>query len=150
MRIGFPRPSIALLALAFTICCQNAPSQNSQTQPLPQPTDSSQPSTQRQPQQGSPGGDVGRGAKDIGKGTAKGAGAAAKGVGKGAGDLVTLHPLDAAGNVGKSAAVAGKDVGVGAAKGTGKIAKGTGRGIGKIFHHHHETQTAPAPFKPQN
>ena len=138
MRTAFPRPSIALLALAFAICCQNAPGQNSQ--PLPQPTDSSQPSTQRPPQQSSPGGDVGRGAKDIGKGTAKGAGAATKDVGKGAGDLVTLHPLDAAGNVGKGAAVGGKDVGVGAAKGTGKIAKGTGRGIGKIFHHHHEAQ----------
>jgi hypothetical protein len=78
------------------------------------------------------------------------AGAAAKGVGKGAGDLVTLHPIDAAGNVGRGAAVAGKDVGVGAAKGTGKIAKGTGRGIGKIFHHHHNPQTSPAPSEPQN
>jgi hypothetical protein len=150
MRTAFSKPSIALLALAFAICGQNAPGQNSQTQPLPQPTDKSQPSTQRQPQQGSPGGDVGRGAGDIGKGTAKGTGAAAKGVGKGAGDLVTLHPLDAAGNVGKGAGVAGKDVGVGAAKGTGKIAKGTGRGIGKIFHHHHKTPTDPASSDPQN
>jgi hypothetical protein len=150
MRTAFSKPFIGLLALAFAICGQNAAGQNSQTQSPPQPTDTSQPSTQRQPQQGSPSGDVGRGAGDIGKGTAKGAGAAAKGVGKGAGDLVTLHPLDAAGNVGKGAGVAGKDVGVGAAKGTGKIAKGTGRGIGKIFHHHHETQTAPPPSEPQN
>jgi hypothetical protein len=58
---------------------------------------------------------------------------------------VTLHPLDAAGNVGKGAAVAGKDVGVGAVKGTGKIAKGTGRGIGKLFHHHHDAQAGPDP-----
>ena len=150
MPTAVSKSSIALLALAFAICGQNAPGQNSQTQPPPQPADTSQPSTQRQPQQGSPGGDVGKGAGDIGKGTAKGAGAAAKSVGKGAGDLVTLHPLNAAGNVGKGGAVAGKDIGVGAAKGTGKIAKGTGRGIGKIFHHHHETQTAPAPSEPRN
>ena len=150
MRTAFPKPFIALLALAFAICAQNAPGQNSQTKGPPQHTDTSQPSTEQQPHQSSPGGDVGRGAGDIGKGTAKGAGAAAKGAGKGAGDLVTLHPLDAAGNVGKGGAEAGKDVGVGAAKGTGKIAKGTGWGIGKIFHHHHETQTAPAPSEPQN
>ena len=143
MRIGFPKSFIALLALAFAICGLNARGQSSPTPP-PQHTDTSQPSTKQQPHQGSPGGEVGKGAGDIGKGTAKGAGAAAEGVGKGAGDLVTLHPVDAAGNVGKGAAVAGKDVGVGAAKGTGKIAKGTGRGIGKIFHHHHEKRTAPA------
>jgi hypothetical protein len=39
---------------------------------------------------------------------------------------------------------------VGAVKGTGKIAKGTGRGVGRIFHHHHDTSTAPAPSEPQN
>jgi hypothetical protein len=150
VHIAFPKPSIALLVLAFAMCGRNAPGQNSQTQSPPQPSGTSQPSTEQQPHQGSPGGDVGRGAGDIGKGTAKGAGAAAKGVGKGAGDLVTLHPLDATGNVAKGGAVAGKDVGVGAAKGTGKIAKGTGRGIGKIFHHHHETRTARAPSEPQN
>ena len=149
MRTTLRKPIIVILALAFAICGQNVRGQDSQAQPPTQHTDKSQPST-KQPHHGSPGGDVGRGAGDVGKGTAKGAGAAAKGVGKGAGDLVTLHPLDAAGNVGKGGAVAGKDVGVGAAKGTGKIAKGTGRGIGKIFHHHHETRTAPAPSEPQN
>jgi hypothetical protein len=165
MRTAFPKLSIALLALAFAFCGQYAPGQSSQTQPPPQPADTAQPSTQQpstqQPstqepsakqkgKQSSPGGDVGHGAGDVGKGTAKGAGAAAKGVGKGAGDLVTLHPLNAAGDVGKGAVGAGKDVGVGAAKGTGKIAKGTGRGIGKIFHHHHETKPDPAPSAPQN
>ena len=150
MRSPFPKAFIPLLAFAFAICGQNAGGQNSQTPPPPQHTDTSQPSAKQQPHQGSAGGDVGRGAGDIGKGTAKGAGAAAKGVGKGAGDLVTLHPVDAAGNIGKGAAVAGKDVGVGAAKGTGKIAKGTGRGIGKLFHHHHETRTAPDPSEPRN
>ena len=150
MRAAFPKPSIVLLVLAFAICGQNAPGQDSQTQPPPQSTGTSQPSTKQEPHQRSPGGDVGSGAGDIGKGTAKGAGAAAKGVGKGAVELVTLHPLDAAGSIAKGAAVAGKDVGVGAAKGTGKIAKGTGRGIGKLFHHHHETETAPAPEEPQN
>ncbi|MGA8729276.1 MAG: hypothetical protein WB608_11045 [Terracidiphilus sp.] len=150
MRTAFPKSFIVLLALTFALYGENAYGQNSQAQPPQQPTDTSRPSTDKQPHQSSPGGDVGRGGGDIGKGTAKGAGAAAEGVGKGAGDLVTLHPLDAAGNVGKGAAVAGKDVGVGAAKGSGKIAKGTGRGIGKLFHHHHKTQTEPAPSEPQN
>ncbi len=150
MRTSFRTPFLVLLAIAFTVWGQNALGQDSQTQPAAQPTSTSLPSNtqtsgERQAHQTSPGGDVGKGAGDIGKGTAQGAGAAAKGVGKGAGDLVTLHPLDAAGNVGKGAAVAGKDVGVGAVKGTGKIAKGTGRGIGKIFHHHRETQTGPDP-----
>ncbi len=81
----------------------------------------------------SPGGDIGSGNGDIGKGAGKGAGSAAKGAGSGAADLVTLHPLNAAGAVGKGGAVAGKDVGVGAAKGTGKIVKGTGRAIKHIF-----------------
>lgn len=148
MRTAFLKPSIALLAFALTICGQNALGQNSQSQPTPQPAAGWQASTEQQPHQSSPGGDVGRGAGDIGKGTAKGTGAAAKGVGKGAGDLVTLHPVDAAGNVGKGGAAAGKDIGVGAAKGTGKIGKGTGRGIGKLFHHHHEK--APAFSEPQN
>jgi hypothetical protein len=143
MRTAFLKVSLALAALAFELCSQNAAGQNNQPQTEPQPAARSQTSG-KQPHQGSPGGDVGRGAGDIGKGTGKGAGAAAKGVGKGAGDLVTLHPLNAAGNVGKGGAIAGKDIGVGAAKGTGKIAKGTGRGIGKIFHHHHDKQTTPS------
>ncbi|HEY1984270.1 MAG TPA: hypothetical protein VGG85_02615 [Terracidiphilus sp.] len=146
MRIAFSKPFIALLALGFAIWVQTAAGQATQNPPPPQPADTARPVQQ---QQRGPGGDVGSGAGDIGKGTAKGAGAAAKGVGKGAGDLVTLHPLDAAGNVGKGAAVAGKDVGVGAVKGTGKIAKGTGRGIGKLFHHHHESHTAPESYEPQ-
>ena len=48
-------------------------------------------------------------------------------------DLVTLHPIDAAGDLGKGGVSAGKDIGVGAVKGTGKIAKGTGKAIRKIF-----------------
>ncbi|MGD0730077.1 MAG: hypothetical protein ABR956_02355 [Terracidiphilus sp.] len=139
------RKSIAFFLLTSALCAHIASGQNSQAQPPPQPAKKSQPSTQQPLRQSSPGGEVGRGAGDIGKGSAKGAGAAAEGVGKGAGDLVTLHPLAAVGNVGKGAAVAGKDVGVGAAKGTGKIAQGTGRGIDKLFHHHHETQAGPAP-----
>ena len=73
--------------------------------------------------------DVASGAGNIGIGAAKGAGDAAKGVGKGTVDLVTLHPVNAAGSVGRGAVSAGKDVTEGAAKGTGKI----GRGIGKAF-----------------
>jgi len=77
--------------------------------------------------------DVGSGAEDIGKGTAKGVGSAAKGTGKAAGDLVTLHPINAATDLGKGAAKTGKNVGVGAVKGTGKILKGTGKAIKHLF-----------------
>ncbi len=77
--------------------------------------------------------DVGSGAGDIGKGVAKGAGSAAKGTGKAAADLVTLHPINAATDLGKGAAKTGKNVGVGAAKGTGKILKGTGKALRHLF-----------------
>jgi hypothetical protein len=77
--------------------------------------------------------DVGNGAADIGKGTLKGAGSVAKGTGKGAVDLVTLHPVQAAGSVGKGALGAGKDVTVGTAKGTGKIARGVGKAIKHVL-----------------
>jgi hypothetical protein len=46
---------------------------------------------------------------------------------------VTLHPVDAAGAVGKGGASAGKNVAVGTTKGTGKIVKGTGKLIKKPF-----------------
>ena len=118
------RAGLLALALIAPSCGLYA-----QTQTAQQDT-SIQPATKHHR---SPGGDVGSGAGDVGKGAGKGAGAAAKGAGKGAADLATLHPINAAGNVGKGAGVAGKDVGVGAAKGTGKIAKGTGRAIKKIF-----------------
>lgn len=142
MRYAFSIPTIALPAFALFICSLSI---SAQTTPAT-PAQTSPPSvkTQKSSQPRSPGGDVGSGAGDIGKGTAKGTGAAAEGVGKGAGDLVTLHPIGAATDVGKGAGVAGKDVGVGAVKGTGKIAKGTGRGIGKIFHHgHHDDASTP-------
>jgi hypothetical protein len=73
--------------------------------------------------------DVGSGAGDIGKGVAHGVGSAAAGTGKAAGDLVTLHPINAATDLGVGAAKTGKNVGVGAVKGTGKILKGTGKAI---------------------
>ncbi len=168
MRNVFLLPSIALLTLALALGGLKAAGQNSQPagtseppaqQPAqPQAQQSAQPETQAPAkakrdaklQNHSAGGEVGSGAGDVGKGTARGVGAAAEGVGKGAGDLVTLHPIDAAGNVGKGAVVAGKDVGVGVDKGTGKIAKGTGRGIGKLFHHHHKQPATPAATTPQN
>ncbi len=75
----------------------------------------------------SPGGDVGSGSADIGKGAGKAAGNLAAGAGKGAVDLVTLHPIDAAGALGKGAGSAGKNVAVGTTKGTGKIIKGSGQ-----------------------
>ena len=142
MRRVSPTLLIALVVLASAFRNQSV---SAQTAPAP-----SQNQTPQQPHPRSPGGDVGSGAGDIGKGTSKGAGAAAGGVGKGAGDLVTLHPGAAAGNVGKGATVTGKDVGVGAAKGTGKIAKGTGRGVGKIFHHGHREDKNPPPSNPSS
>ena len=81
----------------------------------------------------SAGHDVGSGAGDIGKGAAKGVGSAAKGTGKAAVDLVTLHPVNAATDLGKGAVHTGKNVGVGAVKGTGKIARGTGKALKHLF-----------------
>lgn len=126
-RLGeFVRFGVLALAAA------TAQSGYGQQQTMPQP-EAATPAT-AQPRQGrSPGGDIGSGSGDIGKGVGKGAGSAAKGAGKGAADLVTLHPVNAAGAVGKGAAGAGKHVAVGAGKGSGKILKGTGRGIKKIF-----------------
>ncbi|GGG75778.1 hypothetical protein GCM10011585_18290 [Edaphobacter dinghuensis] len=144
MRYLFSIPTIALPTLALFLCSLGMSAQTPSAatgQTSPPPVKTHKPSKHR-----SPGGDVGSGTGDIGKGAAKGTGAAAEGVGKGAGDLVTLHPIGAATDVGKGAGVAGKDVGVGAVKGTGKIAKGTGRGIGKIFHHgHQDDTTTPSP-----
>ena len=77
--------------------------------------------------------DVGSGAGDVGKGVAKGAGSAAKGVGKTASDLVTLHPINAAADLGKGAVNTGKNVGVGAVKGTGKMVRGAGKAIKQIL-----------------
>lgn len=77
--------------------------------------------------------DVGSGAADIGKGAGGAAGNVAKGTGKGVVDLVTLHPVNAAGDVGKGAVVGGKDLAVGSAKGTGKIVKGTGKALKHIY-----------------
>jgi len=77
--------------------------------------------------------DVRSGAGDIAKGAGKGALSAAKGTGKAAGDLATLHPINAAADLGKGAAGAGKNVGVGTVKGTGKIIKGTGKAIKRLF-----------------
>ena len=77
--------------------------------------------------------EIGSGVANVGTGAAKGAGDLAKGTGKGALSLVTLHPIDAAANVGKGAVSAGKDVSVGTVKGTGKMAKGVGKAFKKLF-----------------
>jgi hypothetical protein len=77
--------------------------------------------------------DLGSGAGEIAKGAAKGVGSAAKGAGKAAAALVTLHPLNAATDLGKGAVNTGKNVGTGAVKGTAKILKGTGKAIKHVF-----------------
>jgi hypothetical protein len=81
----------------------------------------------------SAGGDVASGSGNIAGGAAKGTGHAAEGVGKGAADLATLHPVNAAGDVGKGGVSAGKDVAVGTTKGTAKVVKGISKGIKHIF-----------------
>ena len=87
---------------------------------------------EKQKGQPGPGKDVGKGSEDIGKGAGKGAESLGKGTAGAAGNLVTLHPGHAAGDLGKGAAGAGKDVGVGTGKGAAKIGKGSARGIGKL------------------
>ena len=77
--------------------------------------------------------DVGAGAGDIGMGAAKAAGSAAKGTGKAAVDLVTMHPINAATDLGRGAAATGKNVGVGTVKGTGKMFRGAGKAIRHLF-----------------
>lgn len=81
----------------------------------------------------SAGGDIASGSGNVAGGAAKGAGHAAEGVGKGAADLVTLHPIDAATDVGKGGVHGGKDVAVGTTKGVAKVSKGIGKGIKHIF-----------------
>jgi len=76
--------------------------------------------------------EIGKGGEDIGKGAGKGAESLGKGTAGAAGNLVTLHPGHAAGDLGKGAAGAGKDVGVGTGKGAAKIGKGSAKGIGKL------------------
>jgi hypothetical protein len=96
------------------------------------------PQDKKQKAKTSPGKEVGKGGEDVGKGAAKGAGSLGKGTAGAAGNLATLHPGNAAADLGKGAAGAGKDVGVGAGKGAGKIGEGSAKGIGKlggkIFH----------------
>ena len=116
--------SLALLAFGLTTYGQ---SQSTTT-----PNEATNQSTSQKHGRGA-GGDVGSGSGDIGKGTGKGAGNLAKDTGKGAADLATLHPVNAAGAVGKGGASTGKDVAVGTAKGTGKIVKGTGKVLKKPF-----------------
>jgi hypothetical protein len=92
----------------------------------------------------SPGKDVGKGGEDVGKGAAKGAESLGKGTAGAVGNVATLHPGNAAADLGKGAAGAGKDVGVGAGKGAGKIGEGSAKGIrklgGKIFHRGSKTK----------
>ena len=80
----------------------------------------------------SPAKEVGKGGEDIGKGAGKGAESLGKGTAGAAVNVVTLHPVNAATDLGKGAAGAGKDVGVGTVKGTAKIGKGSVKGVGKL------------------
>ncbi len=114
------------LALALPLWSQSSTGQNTTTE-------TKQKTVRNQKTQPSAGRQMANGAGNIAGGAARGAGAAAKGTAKGAGDLVTLHPIDAATSVGKGAGRAGKDASVGAVKGTAKVTKGVGRAIKHIF-----------------
>ena len=96
-------------------------------------------SARKQKRSTRPGREVANGGKDIGRGAGKGAVSMAKGTAGAAGDLVTLHPVDAGVSLGKGAGGLGKDVGVGTAKGSAKIGKGAGKELGKlgrkVVHH---------------
>ena len=124
--------TVALLAGGLMAYGQSQPQQQDQTG-TPASQSTSQDKAVPAQQGRSAGGEVGSGAGDVGKGAAKGVGNVAAGTGKGAVDLVTLHPINAAGAVGTGAAKGGTNIVKGTAKGTGKIAKGTGKAIKHIF-----------------
>jgi hypothetical protein len=135
------------LATLFLVPVLAAHAQQPQT-----PPQTPAPAAQPAPEPRGAGSEYGHGAGDIGKGAGEGVGKTAEGVGKGAGDLVTLHPVAGAENVGKGVGVGAKDVGVGAAKGTGDVAKGTGKLIAKPFHHgkkHEAPAKSESPAPPQ-
>src|ERR1035441_455918 len=96
---------IAIVLLAWTCFSSFTPAQttlDSNNSDRPQ-TSSQQPSSAKH--------DVGSGAGEIGKGVAKGAGGAARATGSAAVDLATLHPVNAATDLGKGALGTGKTVG---------------------------------------
>jgi hypothetical protein len=80
----------------------------------------------------SSGKEIGKGGEDVGKGAGKGAESLGKGTARAGGDLVTLHPGNAAADLGKGAGGTAKDIGVGTGKGAAKIGKGSARGIGRL------------------
>ncbi|MBV8828045.1 MAG: hypothetical protein JO108_02335 [Acidobacteriaceae bacterium] len=129
---------VAIAGIGFGLAAlgwaQNAPADSgrAQTTQTTQAETKTKHSKAKKPEP-SPGRQVANGTGNIAGGAGKGAGDLAKGTGKGAADLATLHPIDAAGSVGKGAAGAGKDVAVGTTKGTGKVVKGIGRGIKHIL-----------------
>jgi hypothetical protein len=77
--------------------------------------------------------DIASGTGNVATAPVKGAGDVAKGTAGAAGDLVTLHPIDAGVSAGKGAGKGGKDVAVGAVKGTGKVVRGVGKTVKKIL-----------------
>ncbi len=126
------------LASALAVGSPSSPAQSAPNENTPAPA------AHERKKSTSPGKEVGKGGKDIGKGVGKGAESMGKGAVGAAGDLATLHPIDAGASLGKGAGGLGKDVGVGTVKGTAKIGKGAGEEAGKlgkkIVHHHKKTK----------
>ena len=81
----------------------------------------------------SAGHDIASGTGNVATAPVKGAADVGKGAAGAAGNLVTLHPIDAGVSAGKGVGKGGKDVAVGAVKGTGKVARGVGKTVKKIL-----------------
>ncbi len=129
------KPKFAMFVAACNLLFLSLPALASpQNSPQDQGTTQTQSAKKDKKQKGQPGPgkEVGKGGEDIGKGAGKGAGSLGKGTAGAAGNLATLHPGNAAADLGKGAAGAGKDVGVGTGKGAAKIGKGSAKGIGKL------------------
>lgn len=126
--------SISLAAGLLFLASNSVATPQPQEQSSDQQTGQTEPAgkLKRQKPERSPGKEIGKGGEDIGKGAGKGAESLGKGTAGAAGKAVTLHPVDAATDLGKGAGGAGKDVGVGTAKGTAKIGKGSAKGVGKL------------------
>jgi len=130
-------------ALASPCFGQQATGQQATPDSQISPAGAQAPKAQKKKARG-PGKEMGKGGEDIGKGVGKGTESFGKGAAGAAGDLVTLHPVDAAASLGKGTAGLGKDVGVGSVKGTAKIGKGAGgefKKLGKKATGRHDTKT---------
>src|SRR5258708_33816715 len=114
--------NLLLLSLPALAGPQNSPQDQATTQTQLAKKD------KKQKGQPGPGKEVGKGGEDIGKGAGKGAGSRGKGKTGAAGNLATLHPGNAAADLGKDAAGSGMDVDAGTGKGEDQLGKCSAQG----------------------